>query len=105
MCLVCCVLHTTSRKFRELQVCLACLETTQKVLERDRVRNGVRPKLRLVGGRRGMHPAAKQHDDQVLQEPLPSILTEAHSLTVANDVHIIDHVLHQPGSPRTCRAR
>ena len=38
-------------------------------------------------------PAAKQLDDQMPQLPLPSSLTEAHSLTVAVDVHIIDHVL------------
>ena len=41
-----------------------------------------------------LYPAAKQLDDQVPQEPLPSSLTEAQSLTVAVDVHIIDHVLH-----------
>ena len=57
----------------------------------------------LVGERRG-HPATKQLDDQVLQETTAKHLDRS-KLTIAVDVHIIDHVLHQPGSPRTCRAR
>ena len=73
---------------------LAAFSTDSIVLERNRVWNGVRPKIRLVGERHGMRPVTKQLDDQVLQEPLPSILTEAHSLTIAVDVHNIDHVLH-----------
>ena len=50
-----------------------------------------------------LYPAAKQLDDQVPQEPLPSSLTEAHSLTVAVDVHIIDHVLHLGQRVQVCR--
>ena len=50
-----------------------------------------------------LYPAAKQLDDQVPQEPLPSSLTEAHSLTVAVDVHIIDHVLHLWQLVQECR--